>query len=197
MGEHRQLSNEASIVAWMVLFKPGVGLNAWDWYRAALPRMLDYYGRNLMLHEARQEAHRLLHEGATWKEAAHGTEAYLRGLWRPLWSHQSSRFEPATVPLHSTDVVDETDRHTDPFVVEQVKEIRLLLTPRQWELIVTFADCGSQSEAARLCGTKRQAVHRALTRARELVDTSVYALYEGEAPCGATARDLKGSGVGV
>lgn len=162
-----------------LLFVKGGGLRDWPWYEASLDRMKAEIGVDVMMHEATQELLRLLLGGADGHTAMRETEAYLRGLWRARYE-QGRRWEPSVVPLEderaasATYTMDDDDGQRLEAVVV-VAHIRQQLTPREWELVVTAANCGSQVEAARLCGTKKQAVNRAMRKAREvLVDRCVY-----------------------
>lgn len=76
--------------------------------------------------------------------------------------------------LHSFDVADATTHSitVDDEVVARVQVIIEMLTPRQFEVVTTVADTGSQSEAAELLGISRQRVHTIITEIRSKVEGS-------------------------
>lgn len=167
-----QSDDEVRAMAWTVLYsKQHVGLNAWPWYRAALPRMLAEMGIEEMMHDATQEMSRLLDCGYPPRQAMQLTEAYLRGLWRPRYDAKASTYVPPTTAIdervHAVPVP--SSKREDGEAVEVLLAVRSATTDEQWQMLEAYADSDSLRTAAERCGVSHETVRRALARARAAV----------------------------
>lgn len=150
------------------------GLNAWPWYRAARDRIEAEQGRDLMMHEARQELLRLLFDGVDALSAMRETEAYLRGLWRPRYDYTKATFEPPTTTLHvGLRRLEVGDVRASDEARARVAAIREELTEKEWELVCVFADSGSLRAAGERCGVSHETVRRAVKAARRVACDTV------------------------
>lgn len=173
-----------------ILYGPK-GMKRWQWYEEAQQQIIGRIGATMMLHEAASEVYRLRSEGHGPLVCMNKAEAYLRSLWRPRFSTKYATYEPPTLPLveglvgrsYSMDE-QESEREAHRLRTMKIAAIMRAVTEREWELIVTYANCGSQTEAARLCGTKQPAVARALKKARAAGEAEpvMGSVYKGDGP---------------
>lgn len=155
-------------LAGALLFKAGVGLSAWPWYRAARPRMVAELGVDTMMHEARQELERLLAAEVPVHDAFHRTEAFLRGLWRNEYDASKAGYRPPMLPLTIDPTHEAVFVHAEEAGAEAV--LREALTESEFEQVEAYADCGSLREAADRAGVSHTSVRRALLKARRAVE---------------------------
>ncbi len=154
---------EAMRVATHVVMMPS-GLRRWadmHWILARASRSM----RDDWLSEAMYEGLRLLAAGETGNRLYKGVASHMRATIRNDTETREIPHVKAEAPSAEASYFDKDARSADWY-----DHLASTLTPKQWDMVNAYASTGSPTEAAKMVGSTKSNVLRAVRRAREILE---------------------------